>query len=74
MNVILIFIFSLIVDVIWMWVIAHKTWFDPDYEKLAPWEHALHVNTVVLVCINFVLKLISVAFSFLFESNVKQSF
>jgi F0F1-type ATP synthase assembly protein I len=74
MNVIMFFGFSLIVDIIWFIVIAWKTWFDSSYERLAPWEHKLHVMTLVLVIINFVLKLISIGLSFAFENNVKQSF
>lgn len=74
MNVILFFAFSLVVDIIWAIVIAWKTWFDPAYEKLAPWEHGLHYMTIVLVCINFVLKIVSIILSFKYESNVKQSF
>ena len=74
MNVIMFFGFSLLIDVIWLIVIAWKTWFNPTYEKLAPWEHSLHVMTIILVFINFFLKIISVVFSFMFESNIKQSF
>ncbi len=74
MNVIFFFCFSLMVDLIWLVVIAWKTWFDPSYERLAPWEHNLHVMTIILVSINFVLKIISIILSFLFESKVKQSF
>lgn len=74
MNVILLFAFSLLIDLLWYIVIAWKTWFDEDYERLVPWEHTLHVMTVILVTINFLLKLGSVGLSFLYESNVKQSF
>lgn len=73
MNVILLFIFSLLIDILWSIVIVWKVWFDPAYEKTIPWEHGLHYMTFVLVCINFVLKIISVILSFLYESNVKQS-
>ena len=71
MNVITLFIYSIFIDLIWYIVIAWKTWFDSDYERLVPWEHTLHVMTLILVSINFVLKLISIALSFLYESNVK---
>lgn len=74
MNVILLFTFSLVIDILWLIVIAWKTWFDPSYERLAPWEHNLHVMTVWLVCINFVLKIISIVLSFIFEPKVKSSF
>lgn len=50
------FIFSLLIDLCWSVAIAWKTWFSPDYEKLAPWEHSLHVTTVTMVGINAVLK------------------
>ena len=65
------FVFSLFIDLLWFIVIAWKTWFDPAYERLAPWEHTLHAMTVWLVIINFFLKIISIGFSFMFESNVK---
>ncbi len=68
------FSFSIIVDIIWLIVIAWKTWFDSAYEKLAPWEHSIHVLTLILVLINLFLKIISVALSFLYESKVKQTF
>lgn len=67
----MLFIFSILIDVLWSLVIAWKTWFDPSYERLVPWEHGLHIMTLILVCINFLLKLISVGLSFVFESNVK---
>ena len=73
-NVILFFLFSILVDVLWLIVIAWKTWFDDAYERLAPWEHGLHKTTTIIVWINLGLKVVSVALSFLFESKVKQSF
>jgi hypothetical protein len=74
MSVILLFIWSLLIDILWSLVIVWRVWFDPEYEHLVPWEHGLHIMTTVLVCINFILKLISIVLSFLYESNVKQSF
>lgn len=68
------FVFSLLVDAVWAIVIAWKTWFSPDYEKLAPWEHGLHITTVSMVGANAVLKIISIILSFLFDNKVKQSF
>ena len=50
------FVFSLLVDAAWAIVIAWKTWFSPDYERLAPWEHNLHITTVAMVGANAVLK------------------
>jgi len=72
--VIMFFAFSIVIDIIWLIVISWKTWFDPSYERLAPWEHTLHVMTVVLVLINLVLKLISIALSFVYSNDVKEGF
>jgi len=57
-NVIALFIYSLLIDVLWAIVIAWKTWFSDAYDKLAPWEKGLHITTVSMVGINFVLKVV----------------
>ena len=57
-TVIIFFIASLLIDLIWCIVIAWKIWFSPSYEALVPWEHGLHVTTVVIVGINVVLKVV----------------
>ncbi len=55
-NVITLFAYSILIDFIWLWVIAWKTWFSDAYQKLAPWERSLHMSTVVIVLINLALK------------------
>ena len=52
----MLFGYSILIDVIWMIVIAYNTWFSEAYDKLAHWEKGLHVTTVTMVGINFVLK------------------
>ena len=74
MNVIFFFVFSLIVDALWIIVIAWKSWFSPEYEKLAPWERGIHIMTLIVVGINVVLKLLSIGLSFCFENKLKDSF
>ena len=52
----MLFGYSILIDVLWLIVIAWRTWFSEAYDKLAPWEKGLHVTTTVVVFINFVLK------------------
>ena len=73
-NVILLFSYSILIDVLWLVVIAWRTWFSDAYDKLAHWERGLHVTTTVVVFINLALKVAAIALSFMFENKVKQSF
>ena len=68
------FAFSLIVDVIWFFVIGWGTWSSDAYAKLAPWEGGLHKVTKIVVAINFILKIASIGLSFAFDPNIKNSF
>ena len=54
--VILLFVFSLIVDIIWYFFIVRKVWGSDDYIHLAPWETKLHSTVNWVAGINFVLK------------------
>ncbi len=67
----LIFSFSIINDIIWLIVIAWKTWFHPTYERQIPWEHDIHITTTIFVWINIGIKIASIALSFFHDPKLK---
>lgn len=69
----LLFSFSIAVDVFWLIFIAWRTWFHPSYERQLPWEHDIHVATTVIVWINMGIKAVSVALSFFYDPRMKQT-
>ena len=52
----ILFAFSLLVDVIWFFLIAKGTWGTTEYKRLAPWETGLHHWVTWVTVINFILK------------------
>lgn len=53
---IILFLFSLLVDLIWFIFISRRVWNSSDYKHLAPWESGLHKTVNWVTVINFILK------------------
>jgi hypothetical protein len=70
----LLFTFSILIDILWLILIAWRTWFHPTYEKQLPWEHDLHVTSTIIVWVNMGIKALFIALSFFYDPKLKQSF
>lgn len=59
-RIVVLLIWSLIVDVLWSFYIAMRSWNSTAYEQLANWEGGLHWCSFICMLINFVLKIVCV--------------
>lgn len=55
-EIIVLFLFSFFVDVIWFFYISRSIWKSEEYQKLAPWETGLHTTVNWVTFLNFILK------------------
>ena len=54
--VVVLFLGSLAMDVLWLIVIYLSKWNTDVYRNMAPWETGLHITCLWMAIINFVLK------------------
>lgn len=72
-----IFVFSLIIDVLWFIFIYLIIINSNDYNDLAPWERGIQKCSCIVMIINFFIKvvpthqIIAIVISFFFEPEVR---
>jgi hypothetical protein len=60
------------IDFLWFFVIYLNVWNRDEYVQLAKWETGIHKTCLVVTIINFILKIVSVVISFLFDPEVRK--
>jgi hypothetical protein len=70
--VVLLFVISMGIDFLWFFVIYLNVWNREEYAQLAKWETGIHKTCLIVTIINFVLKIVSVVISFLFDPEVQK--
>ena len=71
---ILLFVISIGIDFLWFFVIYLNVWMRDEYKALADWETGIHKTCFVVAIINFILKIVSIGISFVFEPEVSREF
>lgn len=68
---VLLFLISIGIDVLWFFVIYVRVLNNDDYDRLARWETGIHTTVLVVGIANIVLKIIAIALSIFFEPEVR---